>query len=65
MKTEGSKSTDEKMETWIDSFLEYLRAERNYSPLTVRKYGDSLVAFQRFLQSLDPERHGRQLMPQT
>lgn len=56
MKTEGSKSTDEKMETWIDSFLEYLRAERNYSPLTVRKYGDSLVAFQRFLQSLDPEK---------
>ncbi|MBQ9640242.1 MAG: tyrosine-type recombinase/integrase [Bacteroidaceae bacterium] len=44
------------METWIDSFLEYLRAERNYSPLTVRKYGDSLVAFQRFLQSLDPEK---------
>ena len=56
MKTEGSKSTDEKMETWIDSFLEYLKAERNYSPLTVRKYGDSLVAFQRFLQSLDSEK---------
>ena len=43
------------METWIDSFLEYLKAERNYSPLTVRSYGDSLVAFQRFFQGLDAQ----------
>ena len=43
------------METWIDSFLEYLKAERNYSPLTVRRYGDSLVAFQRFFQGLDAQ----------
>ena len=43
------------METWIDSFLEYLKAERNYSSLTVRKYGDSLAAFQRFFQSLDAQ----------
>ena len=43
------------METWIDSFLEYLKAERNYSPLTVRRSGDSLVAFQRFFQGLDAQ----------
>lgn len=41
------------METWVDSFLAYLKAERNYSPLTVRKYADSLMAFQRFFQGLD------------
>ena len=38
---------------WIDSFLEYLRSDRGYSPLTVRKYGDSLVAFQKFFEGLD------------
>jgi len=42
------------METWIDSFLEYLKAERNYSPLTVEKYAASLKAFQRFFQEMDP-----------
>ncbi len=41
------------MGMWIDSFLEYLRSDRGYSPLTVRKYGDSLVAFQKFLEGLD------------
>ena len=41
------------MGTWIDSFLEYLSADRGYSPLTVRKYGDSLRAFQRFCEGLD------------
>ncbi len=41
------------MGTWIDSFLEYLSAERSYSALTVRKYGDSLKAFQRFFEGLD------------
>ena len=47
------------MEKWIDSFLEYLEAERNYSPLTVRKYGDSLKAFERFFQTLDPRLNWR------
>ncbi len=42
-----------KMGTWIDSFLEYLSAERSYSPLTVLKYGDSLKAFQRFFEGMD------------
>ena len=41
------------METWIESFLAYLKAERNYSPLTVRKYADALMAFHRFFQGLD------------
>ena len=41
------------MGTWIDSFLEYLSAERSYSPLTVRKYGDSLRVFQKFFEELD------------
>ena len=41
------------MGMWIDSFLEYLRSDRWYSPLTVRKYGDSLVAFQNFFEGLD------------
>jgi len=41
------------MGMWIDSFLEYLRSDRGYSPLTVRKYGDSLVAFQNFFEGLD------------
>lgn len=41
------------MGTWIDSFLEYLKSERGYSPLTVRKYGDSLRMFQKFCEGLD------------
>ena len=41
------------MGMWIDSFLEYLRSDRGYSPLTVRKYGDSLVVFQKFFEGLD------------
>jgi integrase/recombinase XerC len=47
------------MEKWIDSFLEYLEAERNYSPLTVVKYRDSLKAFERFFQTLDPKLNWR------
>ena len=47
------------MEKWIDSFLEYLEAERNYSPLTVVKYRDSLKAFERFSQTLDPKLNWR------
>ena len=42
------------METWVESFLKYLKAERNYSPLTVRKYGEALCSFQKFFQSLEP-----------
>lgn len=47
------------MEKWIDSFLEYLEAERNYSPLTVVKYRDSLKAFERFFQTLDSKLNWR------
>lgn len=43
------------MEKWIDSFLEYLRSERNYSPHTITSYGDALVAFCRFCGELDPK----------
>ena len=41
------------MGMWIDSFLEYLRSDCGYSPLTVRKYGDSLLAFQKYFEGLD------------
>jgi len=41
------------MGMWIDSFLEYLRSDRGYSPLTVRKYSDSLTAFQKYFKGLD------------
>lgn len=42
------------METWVDSFLVYLSAERNYSPLTVEKYATALLAFQKFFKNMDP-----------
>lgn len=32
----------------IQKFLEYLKLERNYSPLTIRAYGDDLIEFQKF-----------------
>lgn len=35
---------------WIESFLKYLELERNYSPLTIRSYGDSLLAFEKFFK---------------
>lgn len=38
---------------WIDSFLEYLRCERNYSSYTVRVYGDDLKQFEEFFGGLD------------
>lgn len=40
------------MKTWTDLFLDYLRAERNYSAATVRYYGQDLADFRRFLDSL-------------
>ena len=40
------------METWVDSFLEYLKSEKNYSPRTVQSYADDLCDFQRFMDSL-------------
>ena len=35
---------------WIESFLKYLELERNYSPRTIRSYGDSLLAFEKFFK---------------
>jgi len=35
---------------WIESFLKYLQFERNYSPRTIRSYGDSLLTFERFFK---------------
>ena len=37
----------------IEEFLDYLRYERNRSPLTVKNYGDDLRAFHKFIKSLD------------
>ena len=37
----------------IEQFLDYLRYERNRSPLTVKNYGDDLRAFHEFIKSLD------------
>lgn len=38
-----------------DSFLDYLRYERNYSPRTVQCYQDDLNAFEEFCKSLDEQ----------
>lgn len=43
------------MELWTDPFLEYLRSERNDSPLTVEAYAKDLAEFQDFLEEQDPE----------
>jgi len=40
------------METWVDSFLEYLKSEKNYSPRTIGSYADDLKDFQCFMDSL-------------
>lgn len=39
---------------WVDSFLDYLTYERNYSPRTIREYRDDLKAFESFYKELDP-----------
>lgn len=39
----------------IDMFLDYLRLERNYSPMTVISYRKDLEAFERFCQELGPQ----------
>lgn len=36
---------------WVSEFLEYLALERNYSPHTVRSYGDDLTEFGAFCAS--------------
>lgn len=38
------------MELWTDSFLEYLRSERNDSPSTIESYAKDLSDFQGFLE---------------
>lgn len=43
------------MKQWTDSFLEYLRSERNDSPLTVEAYGKDLENFQSFMEEQNPE----------
>ena len=43
------------MELWTDSFLEYLGAERNYSPATLESYAKDLTEFQEFLEGLNPD----------
>ena len=39
----------------IDSFLKYLRLERNYSDKTVVAYGVDLRKFEEFFKDLDEE----------
>ena len=39
----------------IDSFLDYLRYERNYSPETVKAYGSDLLQFEAFLEGENGE----------
>ena len=39
----------------VDSFLDYLKLERNYSPATVKHYRDDLKEFERFFQELDSQ----------
>ena len=38
---------------WVQSFIEYLKFERNYSDKTVRSYQDDLKAFEAFYKELD------------
>jgi integrase/recombinase XerC len=40
---------------WIESFLEYLRLERNYSANTVESYGNDLREFEKYFRSVDEE----------
>lgn len=40
---------------WVDSFLEYLKIERNYSSYTIRVYGDDLRMFETFFKELDSQ----------
>lgn len=40
---------------WVDSFLEYLKCERNYSSYTLRVYGDDLKQFETFFKELDSQ----------
>lgn len=42
------------MEQWTDSFLEYLKSERNDSPKTVDAYAIDLSGFQKFMEEQDP-----------
>lgn len=43
------------MELWTDSFLEYLRSERNDSPATIESYAKDLSMFQKFLEEQNPD----------
>ena len=43
------------MELWTDSFLEYLKSERNYSPATVESYAKDLSLFWNFLEDQNPD----------
>ena len=40
---------------WTDSFLEYLRSERNDSPKTIESYAKDLADFQKFLEEQNPQ----------
>ena len=38
---------------WIETFLDYLKYERNYSARTVGEYGDDLNAFEAYFKKVD------------
>lgn len=43
------------MELWTDSFLEYLKSERNDSPATIESYAKDLSLFREFLEGQNPD----------
>lgn len=43
------------MEPWTDSFLLYLKSERNESPLTAESYGIDLAGFMTFMNEQNPD----------
>lgn len=38
---------------WIESFLDYLQLERNYSPRTIESYGESLRSFEDYFKKIE------------
>jgi len=40
-------------ELWTDSFLEFLKSERNYSDCTIESYSHALAEFQKFCETYD------------
>lgn len=39
----------------VEKFLDYIKFERNYSPMTVINYRKDLTEFERFYKELEPQ----------